>query len=85
MRSVQQTNQKLEKQVTLLHAQNQSLEENERSYEEKITECEVLLGSLKEVNKSLQQQFEQKKLELNAAQSELQNLRFEQTSTTSKV
>lgn len=71
--------------MNTLHNHSQSLEHNERSYEEKIHECEILLTSLKEVNKTLQQQLEQKKHELNAALSEIQNLKYEQTSMASKV
>jgi hypothetical protein len=40
---------------------------------------------LKETNKNSLYQLEQKKLELNAAQSEIQTLKYEQTSTVSKV
>ncbi len=85
IRLLQQTIQKLEKQLTTLHAHNESLEQNERSYQEKINECETLLITLKETNKNSLYQLEQKKLELNAAQSEIQTLKYEQTSTVSKV
>jgi predicted RNase H-like nuclease (RuvC/YqgF family) len=85
IRLLEQTIQKLEKQLTTLHAHNQSLEQNEQSYQDKINECETLLISMKEVNKNSLYQLEQKKLELNAVQTEIQTLKYEQSSTVSKV
>lgn len=45
----------------------------------------MLLVSLRETNQNSLHLLEQKKIELNAAQSEIQALHHEQTSTLSKV
>ncbi len=71
--------------MTTLHSHNQSLEQNEQTYRVKINECETLLISLKEANKNSLYQLEQKKHELNAAQKEIETLKYEQNSTISKV
>ncbi|CAF3647727.1 unnamed protein product [Rotaria sp. Silwood1] len=85
----QQTIQKLEKQLTTLHAQNQSLEStlelNEQSYHEKSNEYESLLISLKEANNNSLHLLEQREAELNTAQSELQTLKYEQSVIISKA
>ncbi|CAF5109189.1 unnamed protein product, partial [Rotaria sp. Silwood1] len=85
----QQTIQKLEKQLTTLHAQNQSLEStlelNEQSYHEKSNEYESLLISLKEANNNSLHLLEQREAELNTAQSELQTLKYEQSVISSKL
>jgi prefoldin subunit 5 len=46
IRLLQQTIQKLEKQLTTLHAQNESLEQNERSYREKVMTSFIIQSNL---------------------------------------
>ncbi|CAF3995313.1 unnamed protein product [Rotaria sordida] len=60
----QQTIQKLEKQLTILQTQNQSLELNSQSYHEKSNEYESLLISLKEANENSLHLLEQTETEL---------------------
>ncbi|CAF3693774.1 unnamed protein product [Adineta steineri] len=79
---LQETIQKLEKQ---LHIQNESLEQNEQYYQEKINECESLLISLTETNNNSLHSLEHKTSELNTARTEIQTLKYEQTSTVSKL
>ncbi|CAF0725433.1 unnamed protein product [Rotaria sordida] len=84
-RLLHQATQKLEKQLANTHAHNESLQrtyqQNELSYQEKINECESLLVSLKDVNKDSLCLLEQKKAELNMTQSEIQSLKYEQSTT----
>ncbi|CAF0922423.1 unnamed protein product [Adineta ricciae] len=88
IRSLHQQIQKFEKQLASTHGQNEALQktiqQNELSYQEKINECELLLISLKEANKNTLGLVEQKKNELNATQSEIQALKYQQTATASK-
>ncbi|CAF4150962.1 unnamed protein product, partial [Rotaria sp. Silwood2] len=83
-----QATQKLEKQLANAHGHNESLQrtyqQNELSYQEKINECESLLGSLKDANKDSLFLLEQKKAELNMTQSEIQSLKYEQSTTNAK-
>ncbi|CAF0728780.1 unnamed protein product [Adineta steineri] len=88
IRTLNQQAQKFEKQLTNTYAHNETLQktlqQNESSYHGKINECESLLISLKEANKNSLSLLEQKKTELNAAQSELQAFKYQQAATTSK-
>ncbi|CAF4067543.1 unnamed protein product, partial [Rotaria sordida] len=86
---LQQTSQKLEKQLTTLHTQNQLLEStlelNEKSHYEKTNEYESLLISLKEANKNSLHLLEQREAELNTVQSDLQTIKYEQSITIAKL
>ncbi|CAF4784013.1 unnamed protein product, partial [Rotaria sp. Silwood1] len=87
-RLLHQATQKLEKQLANTQAHNESLQrtyqQNELSYQEKINECESLLISLKEANKDSLFLLEQKKAELNMSQSEIQSLKYDQSTTSAK-
>ncbi len=54
-------------------------------FSSQINECESLLISLKDANKDSLCLLEQKKLELNMIQSQIQSLKYEQSITNSKV
>ncbi|CAM2700904.1 unnamed protein product [Rotaria socialis] len=87
-RLLHQATQKLEKQLANAHAHIESLQrtyqQNELSYQEKINECESLIISLKDANRDALSVLEQKKSELNMAQTDIQSLKYEQSITTSK-
>ncbi|CAF4279111.1 unnamed protein product, partial [Rotaria magnacalcarata] len=88
-RLLHQATQKLEKQLANAHAHIESLQrtyqQNELSYQEKINECESLIISLKDANRDSLSVSEQKRAELNMAQTEIQSLKYEQSITTAKV
>ncbi|CAF4867569.1 unnamed protein product, partial [Rotaria sp. Silwood2] len=85
---LQETVEKLEKQLNNLHIQNQSLENtlelNQHSYHEKSNEYESLLISLKEANQNSLHLLEKRETELNTTQSEIQTLKYEQSAIISK-
>ncbi|CAF4352358.1 unnamed protein product [Rotaria sp. Silwood2] len=86
---LQETVEKLEKQLNNLHIQNQSLENtlelNQHSYHEKSNEYESLLISLKEANQNSLHLLEKRETELNTTQSEIQTLKYEQSAIISKL
>ena len=82
---LQQTIDKLEKQLSNVHGEKQMLEQTNQTYQEKLSECEKMIISLKETNKNKEYLLEQKKSELNSLQTNFQTLTYEQTATVAKV